>query len=191
MAGSLSPIVSWVKWGGGGPAVIGRLPGACMLGGGITQRDTYRVSLPSGEHFQGALQALVLSLPLCKKASRIKSPLVKLADDTWVGRWQNLGRGARRAAGDELGHHRAGHNRQSKAVVAPHRSRAAQHPWGLLLPPGAGRDDGGRAQLWGRWVGGCRGALKRAKVPGEPGLGRGRWRPAPAKFRAHSGEKKK
>lgn len=57
------------------------------------------MSLLLGARSRGALQALVLSLPLRTKASGIKSLQVKLAHDTWAGGWQNPGRGARRAAG--------------------------------------------------------------------------------------------
>jgi len=64
-------------------------PGACMLGG--EARRGHEVSLPPAEGSREAAQALALSLPLRMQATRIKSPLVKLADDTQTGRWQNLG----------------------------------------------------------------------------------------------------
>lgn len=45
----------------------------------------YGMSSPPGYCSRGALQVLAFSLPFCTQATRMKSPLVKLADDTWVG----------------------------------------------------------------------------------------------------------
>lgn len=103
--------------------------------------------------------ALVLSLPLCTKASRIKSLQVKLADDTW----QNPARGAPRAEGvrgvtAELG----------GTMGSPGQLQICTL-WGLLSTPGTRRGDEGECSHGtGGWE-----VTGRAETPGEAGLGRG------------------
>lgn len=173
MAGSLFPIMSWVKWRVG--CYQDMPPAVCLCAGVAGVRvcvcvcEAHRghgVSLLPGDGSQGALQVLVLSLPLCRQATGIKSPLVKLADDTRTGRWQNLGRGARLAAGDEPSHHKAGHNRRPKAALVPHWPGAAQHLQVSCCHPAQGEV---RGQAGGR----PQGCLGKSRSPWRAGAGRG------------------